>query len=279
MFGPHLFARTLSALRPPDRYGNRWQYHSRSDHHSKVACALILLELLRRCPLLRAHAASGKIGFGINHEMREFRSNRKKKLDLVVCTPGQGSLLTGDLMGEIIGKVPLDGDLHDVAISLPPLRSTQVGNVLIALEAKACMTAHQKALPRLYDELNSSHAAVHGASDQAIAVGLFCVNASSRFLSTDLNKRSIRDDPVWSSHPQPKFASIAIEKVRQVPRRMRPGEEGFDALGIVVIDFKNDGSDVHVVEAPPAPQSGDVDHYDRMIDRICSVYAARFGNL
>lgn len=41
--------------------------------------------------------------------------------------------------------------------SLPELPRAPVGAVLMALEAKAAMTEHVKALPRLYDELNSSH--------------------------------------------------------------------------------------------------------------------------
>lgn len=46
---------------------------------------------------------------------------------------------------------------------LPALVEGVVGStVLVAMEAKAAMTAHTKARPRLYDELNSSHLTVHG---------------------------------------------------------------------------------------------------------------------
>jgi len=65
------------------------------------------------------------------------------------------------------------------------------------MEAKACMTAHQRALPRLYDELNSSHLTVHGAADHAIAAGFVMVNAATKFLSTDLNKKNFPNDPEW----------------------------------------------------------------------------------
>jgi len=65
--GPDILARTLSATSRPDRYGNLWQYHSRSDHHSKVACFGIVLDLLQRCGLLRRHVAAGEVAFGINH--------------------------------------------------------------------------------------------------------------------------------------------------------------------------------------------------------------------
>jgi hypothetical protein len=72
--------------------------------------------------------------------------------------------------------------------ALPVLRRAPVGSVLTALEAKACMTAHQRALPRLYDELNSSHLTVHGATDHAIAAGFAMVNLASRYLSPDRNR-------------------------------------------------------------------------------------------
>ena len=84
----------------------------------------------------------------------------------------------------------------------PPLRRAPVGAVLIALEAKACMTAHQRALPRLYDELNSSHLTVHGANDQATAAGFAMINIADRYRSPDLNKKNRAEDPVWSSHGQ-----------------------------------------------------------------------------
>jgi hypothetical protein len=87
MYGPQILVRSLSHPTRTDRYGNRWQYHSRSDHHSKVACWGIVFDLLRICPLLRRHVAEGRVGFGINHEVRDFVHDRKKNLDVVLCTP------------------------------------------------------------------------------------------------------------------------------------------------------------------------------------------------
>src|SRR3954471_10049360 len=92
MHGPHILVRTLSELTRTDKYGNQWQYHSRSDHHSKVACWGILFDLMQHSRLLREHIASGRVIFGINHEMRDFRTGRKKNLDLVLARPGTGTL-------------------------------------------------------------------------------------------------------------------------------------------------------------------------------------------
>ena len=114
----------------------------------------------------------------------------------------------------------------------------------MALEAKACMTAHNKSEPRLYDELNSSQQTIHGAADQAIAVGLAMVNIADTFISPGRQKGGV--DPVVTQHNQPAVTESVIEKLRELPRRTATGTEGFDALGIIVVDLRNDGSPVRV---------------------------------
>lgn len=279
MFGLDILARTLSSSTRLDRYGNEWQYHSRSDHHSKVACWGIVLDLMAATPLLRRHVADGAVYFGINHEMRDFVHDRKKNLDLVLCTPnGQpGRQTFADLATN--NDIDLLEEERAQFDSLPAFVRAPVGSVLLALEAKACMTAHQRALPRLYDELNSSHLTVHGSSEQAIAVGFAMVNAATDYLSPDLNKRNRPSDPEWSKHNQPRDAQLAINKIKQLPRRSKVGDTGYDALAISVVDMANDGSPVRLVSNPPAPQAGDIYHYDAMISRLSGIYATRFKDL
>jgi hypothetical protein len=120
---------------------------------------------------------------------------------------------------------------------------------------------------------------VHGATENAIAAGFVCINAAKKYASPDRNKYPIKGEPTWSLHPQPRALEITLAKVKQLPRRSRENEEGYDALGIVVIDLKNDGSPVEVVNSPPAPDTGDIYYYDRMIDRLSHIYATRFRNL
>src|SRR5439155_5994792 len=78
MDGPEIIRRSISAARIPDRYGNVWQYHSRSDRHSKVACWVIAFDLMDRSPLFRDHIATGKVVLGVNHTLRDFQTQRKK---------------------------------------------------------------------------------------------------------------------------------------------------------------------------------------------------------
>lgn len=281
MFGPGILVRTLSKPSRTDEFGRAWQYHSRSDHHSKVACWGIVFDLMRTCPLLRRHVEAGSVFFGINHEMRDFVQDRKKNLDLVLCTAGRDERkkkpLSLDAMMVDLGITLNDEEMRELA-ALPSLSRAPVGSVLMALEAKACMTAHQKALPRLYDELNSSHATVHGSNDQAIAAGFAMVNMANEYLSPDRNKGT-GIELRWSRHVQPRSAQITVDKLRQLPKRSRPGEVGYDAFAIVVVQCKNDGSPLEVVTESPAPLSGDIFSYASMIDRLAHTYATRFKDI
>jgi hypothetical protein len=140
------------------------------------------------------------------------------------------------------------------------------------------MTAHGKAQPRLYDELNSSHLTVHGASRQALAVGLVMVNASTEFVSPPMQRP---DAPtVVSSHSQPAAASGIVEKVKEIPRRAGTRAEGFDGLAIVVVSMVNDGmTPVSLVTSPPAPQPGEIFQYASMISRVANEYDTTFSSI
>ncbi len=282
MFGPEIIVRSLSRPGVRDSFGNVWQYHPRSDRHSKIACWGMLFDLLCSCPVLVEQVARGVVGFGINHEMRDFRTGRRKDLDLVICTPGETVARGSTTFGSLLRKydMELNSQEKKAFAKLREPRRVPVGSVHLALEAKACMTAHIKALPRLYDELNSSHAAIHGAADFAIAAGFAMVNLGDSFVSPDRNRRRLgRRVPEVTAHIQPRDTERTIAKLEEIPRRVAANAEGFDALGIVVVRMANDGSPVQHVTGPPAPDASTPWHYDQMIRRMASLYASRFGNL
>jgi hypothetical protein len=278
MHGPQILVDSMTVPQPRGPSREPWQYHSRSDLHSKVACWGVLFDMLRTSALLRAHAEAGKVVFGVNFEMRDFSTGRKKNLDLVVArsssSPGAAKSL-GDLANQwsLVLTQSQRAELDD----LPDLVEGSVtgSGVLVALEAKAAMTAHSKARPRLYDELNSSHLTVHGASAQALAVGLVMINAAETFVSPELQTGAGRD--VLSSHKQPADAAKVLEKVAEIPRRSSEGVHGFDGLGIVLVKAVNDGSPVQLLASPPAPQPGDIFYYDDMVSRVSNEYDTKFA--
>lgn len=282
MDGPQIVTRTISATAIPDQFGNTWQYHSRSDRHSKAACWAVAFDLLQRSSVLRRHVRESKVVLGVNHGMRDFQQNRAKNLDLVISRPTDGSPATGRSFAELAEEwgIVLTPAQRDALDQLPTAREAPVGAVLAALEAKATMTAHSKAAPRLHDELTSSHATVHGASAQALAIGFVMVNVSDEFLSPDSNKFNLaRQSPRVNQHNQPRDTEKVLNKVLDIPRRPGAGSTGFDAVGAVVVQARNDGSPVELVTEPPAPQPSELLHYGQMIQRVVQAYEGAFGGI
>jgi hypothetical protein len=279
-----ILVRTLSRPTPMGPSKSLWQYHSRSDRHSKIACWGVLFDLLQTSALLRAHVADGKVVFGVNHVMRDFVNNKKKALDLVLCRPGEAEdspkrrPATLQALADRWG-ISLTVDQPAKMSSLPSISEGPVGAVLVALEAKATMTEHSKAGPRLYDELNSSHQIVHASSSKALSVGFFMVNASKNFISPDRNKPPSSVITV-TMHRQPGAAASSIRVVESLPRRSGASGAGYDGMAIVVVDMANDGiTPVSLVTEPPAPQPGDIFHYDAMLTRIANEYDATFARI
>ncbi|MBV7698744.1 hypothetical protein [Streptomyces sp. TRM70350] len=250
------------------------QYHGRSDRHSKLACWGILFDLLRSSSVLRSQVESREVVFGVNHTMKSYAPEKSKKLDLVLCRPEFGQAPspkahTLESLAEHYG-VELTSEQERVLKELPTIYEAPVGNVLMAFEAKACMTEHVKALPRLYDELNSSHQIVHGHSSNALSIGVAMVNASETF-------HSPTNEGKVNTHSQPRVMQRTIDTVASLPRRSHHSDQGFDGLAIVVVDMENDGTPCELVTAPPAPQPDDVLHYDRMLQRVAHEFDSRFS--
>lgn len=143
------------------------------------------------------------------------------------------------------------------------------------------MTAHVKSLPRLYDELNSSHLAIHGASSQALAIGYVQVNNAIEFVSPVMNSERISEGlpAKVSKHKQPSDTQRVLDKIAQIPRRTGRGGNGFDAIGVSVFDLRNDGSPVALVSGAPAPQAGSNFHYSGMIVRMANEYDTTFAHI
>ena len=119
---------------------------------------------------------------------------------MVVCTPNKTAppkLKKGKITKNVITtfadlapeyRVLLDDTESQILAELPALNVVSVGSVCLALEAKAVMTAHIKALSRLHDELDSSHSTVHGHAANAVAAGLVLINFADTFTSPGRNR-------------------------------------------------------------------------------------------
>lgn len=295
MLGPGILVRTLSKPTTGTgtskfAHGNSWQYHSRSDRHSKVACWTLVFDFMRNCPLLRSHAEAGRVGVGINHEMHDFRNKKKKNLDLVICTPAPianaGSSKSGARkatnfagLADAYG-IELTASEQEELEHLPELRLSGVSSVLVATEAKAAMTAHQKARPRLHDELTSSHQTIHGDNNEAIAAGVVLINAADTFISPDKNEFPLAGTAPRVSAHKANVAGLILEGLSKLQFRSKVGDDGFDALGAVVVYCRNDGSPIGLAtQSPPAPAPASDFDYGRFVRRLSQLYATRFARI
>ena len=282
--GPTILAKFLEAPSPPNSHGIAWQYDSQSDRHSRVGCWGVAFDLLATSALFRKHAADGKVVVGVNHTMRDYGTGRKKKLDLVIARPAAGIDPDPETFRGLASKsgIMLTPDQNELLESLPDIAVADVGSaVLIALEAKAVMTKHQGALPRFYDELNSSHLAVHGASSNALAIAYIQINSALQFASSPSNRFTWDDQhpPKMNKHVQPRAVESVLSKVAELPRRTGTVGNGFDGIGVTVLEIENLGGPVTVVEGSPAPKSTDAFNYDNMIARMAHEYDSRFHTI
>lgn len=148
-------------------------------------------------------------------------------------------------------------------------RKDDVSEVAVALEAKACMTKHVNAIPRLHAEILAAGYLAKRAAPRCISVSYSLVNAATTFVSPSGKRKVTR-------HNQPDDARRVVQMLSQaIPTASDSRDYGYDVIGTTVIDCRNDGSHVTVVQGGPAPTINDRTHYERMLRSLCSEFRGR----
>ena len=239
MLAPERFALWLSSNHHKDKLGYTYNYHPRSDMHSKALAEFVWADLVKTSPVLKRDFETGRVAYRVNYKYTWPKSHKPKTIDLAIVKPSE----SGD-------------------------------EVLVSCELKAVMTEHLKSQPRVFDELSSSHEIVHAGDPDALALGVTTVNIASTFASP-LRQRQSHPAPLnVTTHRQPHAAESMINHLRGLPQRDGTSGVGFDAYCTFVVSCDNRGTAVLWTD-PPAPQPGDKDHYDAFIDRIARAYAER----
>ena len=201
---PAVLAETLS-LSPG-------QYHPRSDRHSVIKCLGLLFDLLELRPDLAQAIQEGRLTVGINTPVNG------KALDLALGTPAiWNHQRPPRSLGDLAQAVGLD---------VNPFQNLLEGRIkmpLLAVEAKAIMTDHAGALPRLTDELERFR---HRFGPETKAVGLVLVNVAQTFQSPLRNTQT--------HHRQPNDALKVVQAMFDLPLR----------VGMLFLDCPNDGSPI-----------------------------------
>lgn len=285
--GPELIVQTMSTLR---RYGNdadrsqfEWQYHSRSDFHSRIAALAVTVDLLRESSELQALARSGAIGFQVNPKLTD-RAGRVKTLDLMIGRlddqadwSSEGSLTLVALMER--EGIAMSPESWETVHALPNLPVAPLKSAMVVLENKACMTAFRKAAPRLRNELEGAVDAINHTNPDAVAAALVLVNASASFYSPTMRQNAYVSpvERALSKHVQPAETIAAIEKLMEIPLRRSTSGNGYDDLGLLVVEAENSGTPWAAVDDPArgAPPREDIHHYVSMIQHMAALVRSR----
>jgi hypothetical protein len=233
-------------------------YHPRSDEHSKYLCQYFLEDLIEACPSLRKHALQGTLCYDVNHVVYRLDGS-KKVLDLVIGQPESTLAGKGIRRGTVV---------------TPGIR--------VAVEAKACMTKHTAAIPRLRDELTGSMRSAVDASPVAVACGLAVVNIAATFLSPTDQPDPLPEEVARlrrRTHRQPEDTERVVEMLERLPMRTDPPDAGFDSVGIIVVSHDNDlpAPTVELVTSLPSPPVASPRSYRSFVIDVANKYSRRFG--
>jgi len=256
--GPEEFVQWMSGYKHRDPLtGFTYQYHPRSDSHSKILCKAVLKDLLDACPTLASQAKEREVVYGINVEVESPVTGKRKTLDLAIGLPSEEPRLVDD--------------------ARPPIQEAKIGRVLLSCEAKSVMTEHSKSKPRVYDELNSSHDIVHQGWPDAIATGIAVVNIAATFVSPLRQRVGLALH--ITRHTQPKAATEMVKHLRGLRIRQKVGDYGFDAYACLVVECNNECAEVRLWSEAPAPQPTEPDHYGNFLRRASRCWQERFSTL
>lgn len=225
-------------------------YNSRSNRHSNALAEAIVVDLLIRCEPMARFAKSGRLVYDLNQDLRF-----------------QTSTWNVDL---VIGKPALPVAQHESAVA----RTTPI-TVAIAIELKAVMTEHRKAVKNRKRDFEAHHEHVHNYDLHAIAGGVMVVNASEQFRSSLRPQVTIHGDRIRANQ----LVGHCVNEMRNVTQSSGTSHYGMDAKAVIVVDFDNiNTSEGRFWTRPPAPQVGDPLHYDSFIQKLCSEFVARFAS-
>lgn len=222
-------------------------YHPRSNKHSNALAEAIVLDLVQYCPRIRDRAQSGDLVYDLNFTIRA--GTAEWNVDLVLGPPE-------------LGASPAPG--------VAGLQRRTPSTVQIAIEIKAVMTEHHKAIKNRKRDLEAHHEHVHNYNNQAVAGGVLVINASPRFQSP------LRSDETIHRVPR-RLVEHCISELRAVSVRGGTKGYGLEARCAIVLSTDNiDHSAASYATAAPAPPLGDPLHYDAFIRTVCDQFTRRF---
>lgn len=230
---------------------DREGYHPRSSKHGEASCLAFLDDILYQSHTIRDGAEAGEIVFQQDHTVGS--GDSKWNTDLVVGPPATPN------------EVEIDPD-RGIAEAEP-------SEVWLAIDAKSVMTEHGKARRNRQRDINSFADIMHSHYPGAVAGGILLINAA------DLFKSPLRDEDDITEHDRiDTLAPETVDIFRDIDRSEGEISPNVDSVACVVVDHTNmdDGEPTYLVTKPPAPQPGDIVHYQTFLETIIETFENRW---
>lgn len=230
---------------------DREGYHPRSSKHGDVSCLAFLDDVLHQSHAIRDAAEAGEIVFQQDYTVGS--GDSKWNTDLVVGPPADGATIEGDTERAIARGDP--------------------GEVWLAIDAKSVMTEHGKARRNRQRDVNSFADIMHSHYPGSVTGGILLINVAERF------KSPLRDEDDVTEHDRiQQLAPETVDIFRDIERSEGKISPNVDGVACIVVKHTNmdDGAPTEVVTEPPAPQPGDVVHYQTVLESIIETFENRW---
>jgi hypothetical protein len=182
-------------------------YHPRSDKHSNALAEVIALDIVMRCRELKEKAIASELAYDLNFTL--MAGTADWNIDLVLGQPAYGA------------EAPK-----------PPVLITRQkpSSVEIAIEIKAVMTEHQKAVKNRKRDLEAHHEHTHNYNPTAIAGGVLVINMAETFQSP------LRQ--ILTKHRNPRrLVEKCVAELRAIRTRQNIRDYGLEAKCAIVVEM------------------------------------------
>jgi hypothetical protein len=165
---------------------------------------------------------------------------------------------------------------EDVQIEFGEDRSmieAEPSEVWFAIDAKSVMTEHGKARRNRQRDINSFADIIHSHFPGAVTGGILLINFADRFRSP------LRDEGDITDHDRiNELVQETVDIFRDIERAQGEVSPNVDGVGCVVVEHTNidDDHESRLVTDPPAPQPGDIVHYEEFVEIVAEAFAERW---
>ena len=233
-----------------------YQYNSRSDWHSVLTCWTAIFDLLRHArdkaaggmpSSLWQDLKAGRLGFGINHTIVSHA--QEKRIDIVICEVIPTLGFKGKNFADIPKKHSFAINQSDDITFLNEIKtlpfyevdSAHMGEVRIAIEAKAAMSDLVKAIPRLFAEILATgiivrDAQTHRAWGKTVVASVNLINTATAFKSS--TKGEVKKN--GTSEATSVLNMLATAFFSGIASKAFNGTPIYSAVGALLIECEND---------------------------------------